>query len=103
MVDIQGLDDLSGSLTDIDPGFAATAALRSDPCIGRLRGEGISRFTVAGRDRLPSEPGGLLPSPAGQLSVSAAGQPAEQQAAQLSLGRLGLAPARTAWHRDCGR
>ncbi len=102
-VDIQGLDDLSGSLTDIDPGFAATAALRSDPCIGRLRGTGISRFTVAGRDRLPSEPGGLLPSPAGQISVAAVAPPARQAAAQLSRGQLGPAAARTEWHRDCGR
>ncbi len=82
-VDIQGLIDLSGSLTAIDPGFASSAVLRSDPCIGRLRGEGVSRFIVAGRTRIPIEPGGLLPSPSGQITIAAGGQPTQQQAAPL--------------------
>ncbi len=99
-VSIQGLVDLSGSLAPLDPSFAAAAALQSDPCIGRLRGEGISRFTRAGRDRLPTEPGGLLPSPS---DMAAAMAPPARRAARLSQGQPHPASALTAWHRDCVR
>ncbi len=100
-VSIQGLVDLSGSLAPLDPSFAAAAALQSDPCIGRLRGEGISRFALAGRDRLPTEPGGLMPSPSGMAAAMA--PPARQAAARLSQGQPRLASTLTARHRDCVR
>lgn len=61
-VSIQGLADLSGSLAPIDPSFASASALQRNRCADRLRGRGISRFTLAGRDRIPIEPDGLLPS-----------------------------------------
>ncbi len=102
-VSIQGLADLSGSLTPIDPDFASTAALQSDPCIGRLQGEGISRFTLTGRDRLPTEPSGLLPSPSGRAAVVSVAPPARPQAAHLSQGHPHPASTLTAWHRDCVR
>ncbi len=102
-VDIQGLVDLSGSLAPIDPSFASAAALQSDPCIGRLRGEGISRFTRAGRDRLPTEPGGLLPSPSSKAAVAVVAPPARQVTARLRQGQPRLASSLTAWHRDCVR
>ncbi len=102
-VDIQGLDDLSGSLTALDPDFAATAALRTNRCARRILGEGISRFTVSGRNRLPTDPGKLLPSPSVQISVSAIGQQAGVQTAQLGQGQPHPAAVLTSWHRDCRR
>lgn len=98
-VDIQGLVDLSGSLTAIEPDFASTSTLLTNQCARRLQGEGISRFTLAGRDRIPTEPGGLLPSPSGQVAVAAA----ERQATPLSPRRLHLASTRAAWYRGCER
>ncbi len=100
-VSIQGLADLSSSFTPLDPDFAAAAALQNDPCIGRLKGEGIGRFTLAGRDRLPTEPGGLLPSPSGQITVVAVATPARLQVALRSQGQR--ASTQAAWHRGCVR
>ncbi len=90
----------AGSLTTVDPDFASTATLRSDLCARRLQGEGISRFTVAARDRLPVEPGGLQPSPSGTASIEPASQRAQDGIRRH--GRSRLARHRTAL-RDCVR
>ncbi len=102
-VDIQGLDDLSGSLTAIDPDFASNTALRTNQCARRLLGEGISRFTRAGRDRIPTEPDGLLPSSSARATVADVALRARQQATLLSQGQPRLTPTLAAWHRYCAR
>ncbi len=102
-IEIQGLVDLAGSLTAIDPGFAATVALGNDPCVGRLRNEHMSQFTLASRDRIPTEPGGLLPSPLGTSAVATLKQTARQGATRRHSETPLSAPVLTAWHRDCGR
>ncbi len=102
-VSIQGLADLSGSLTPIDSAFASATALQSDPCFSRLQGEGIGRFTLAGRNRHPTEPGGWLPSPSGKVAIAAVIPPARRQAALLSPGQPRLASSHNRWHRDCVR
>ncbi len=99
-VSIQGLADLSGSLTPLDPNFASTANLVAR-CADRWQGGELSRFTDAGRDGLPPKPGGLLPSPSGMAAAVA--PPARQQAALLSEGQPRPASTLTAWHRDCVR
>ncbi len=102
-VNIQGLADLSGSLTIIDPSFASATTLQSNRCARRLQGEGIGRFTLAGRDRLPTEPGDLLPSPSIKGAATVVALPARQAAARLSQGQPRPASTLTAWHRDCVR
>ncbi len=103
-VEIQGLVDLSGSLTPIDQSFLSTAILLADPCVRRLQGEGIGHFLVAGRDRIPTKPGGLLPSPSGKAAVAAVTTPAHQETAVLNPRQpLRLVSTRAVWSRDCVR
>ncbi len=67
-VAIQGLVDLAGLLTPIDLSFVSAATLISDRCAGRLQGEGIGHFTLAGRDRIPIAPDGILPRPPARVA-----------------------------------
>ncbi len=102
-VTIQGLADLSGSLTPIDPTFASDAILQSHQCTRRRQGEGMSRFTRAGRNRIPIEPGGLLPSPSSEAFARSIGQSAQREAVLLSHQPFSWYPASAlmAANRDC--
>ncbi len=63
-VNIQSLiADLSGTLSPLSQTFTSTKTILPDRCAKRLRGVGISSFVLAGRDRIPTQPGDLLPSP----------------------------------------
>ncbi len=62
-VTVEGVTDLSGTLVPIDTGFINAGVFSGDRCVGRRRGLGISRFILAGRERVPLEPHHVLPSP----------------------------------------
>jgi hypothetical protein len=63
--------DLSGVVTPLPQSFTQATALLPQRCAERLQGQPVSTFVLAGRDSLPSQPGGVLPSP-----LSAEGKPA---------------------------
>jgi filamentous hemagglutinin family protein len=69
-VNIQSpVQNLSGTLSPLPAGLLKIAPLTS-ACAARAQGGTFSSFTVAGRDGVPAEPGGLLPSPLQQAGLS---------------------------------
>jgi len=68
------ISDLSGSLVPLPQNFLNAGALLASRCAARVAGNSSS-FVVAGRDGIPTEPGGLLPSPVsptGAIGVASA-------------------------------
>jgi filamentous hemagglutinin family protein len=63
------VQNLSGSLSPLPSSLLKIAPLTS-ACAARAQGGSFSSFTVAGRDGVPAEPGGLLPSPLPQASLA---------------------------------
>jgi hypothetical protein len=55
--------DLSGVVTPLPQTFTQVAALLPQRCAERLQGQPVSTFVLAGRDSMPTQPGGVVPSP----------------------------------------
>jgi filamentous hemagglutinin family protein len=69
-IDIQSpVQNLSGTLSPLPSTLLKIAPL-TPQCAARAQGGTFSSFTVAGRDGVPVEPGGLLPSPLQEASQS---------------------------------
>ncbi len=63
MVSIDTFNELSETVTPLPGNFEGATTLLRERCAGRLRGQGTGRFILAGRDRPPNSPGGVLSSP----------------------------------------
>lgn len=96
-VTIQGLADLAGSLTAIDPSFASTASLMSNRCASRLQGSRISRFTLASRDRVPTSPGGILPSPHSETATRVGALGRHRTLSSSALSRVVMLSRESCW------
>ncbi len=68
-IDIQGLADLSGSLTPIEQPFANVGTLLVDRCANLRQGDSVSRLIQVGRDRIPTSPDGVLASPLREAGI----------------------------------
>jgi filamentous hemagglutinin family protein len=64
------ITDVSGSLAELPSGMLEAAALLRASCTARLAAGKASSFVIAGREGIPSEPGGLLPSALAPLRLT---------------------------------
>lgn len=79
IVDVQApVTDLSNAVMPLHQPFAVASTLLQSHCANRIRGEGVARFALTGRDRIPTEPGRILPSPQ-LLSNTSARQPSRHR------------------------
>jgi hypothetical protein len=65
------VQNLSGTLSPLPSTLLKISPLSSQ-CGARAQGGSLSSFTVAGRDGVPVEPGGLLPSPISEAGATKA-------------------------------